>query len=761
MTYRNILTAIALSAAVAVFADRPAVIPAPANYTLTSDAGTAFTMPARPGVAAADSRSAKAAASFVRHIGRMGVDARRASASSSQITVKLDEALGAERYTLEVKPSGVSIAAGSDAALMYAASTLAQLAEAGNGTVAACRIDDYPRFGYRGLMLDVVRCYIEPEAIKRFIDVAAQLKLNNLHLHLTDDNGWRLEIKKYPMLTKVGAWRVARPDLFPGRRNATGPDEPATEGGFYTQKQMRELVKYAAERNINIIPEIEMPAHSAAAIASYPSLACSVVDKFIGVFPGIGGKDANVIMCAGKEETFTFIQDVLDEVMDIFPSPTIHLGGDEANKTIWKKCPLCNDRIASENLDGHEGLQAYLMDRVNHYVRSKGRTAMGWDEVTYGDPKEDMIIYGWQGDGGVAVRDSRRSGRKFIMTPARSTYLIRYQGPQWFEPFTYFGNITLRDAYLFEPVGADWDDALRSNLLGIQGSLWSEFCKTPADVEYQVFPRLLAIADAAWRPEGSADWEAFLPALDAFTKRLDASGVTYARSMYNLDHKVCGDDKGALTASISCIRPDMEVRYSTADPSLADALPLTAPLTLTEPATVYAATFKDGKPMGRTLELRLDFNKATARPVTAATAGNGLAYTLTNGLRGSDRNSDFEWAGWHNQPAEFTVDLGSVQPVRSVSLGALVHADICVAAPKHIYVYTSENGSAFTLQRTVEVDPGLVYHDKARVLDIDCGGFEADARYVKFVAVNPGCIPDGLPREGAPTWMYFDEISIN
>ncbi len=640
---------------------------------------------------------------------------------------------------------------------MYGVETLVQLAQAGNGSVTACTIDDYPRFGYRGMMLDVVRCYIKPEEIKRFIDVAARLKINNLHLHLTDDNGWRLQIKKYPRLTEVGAWRVARPDLFPGRLNARSADEPATEGGFYTQKEMRDIVKYAADRNINVIPEIEMPAHAAAAIASYPELACPVVDKFVGVFPGIGGKDASIILCAGKEETFEFIRNVLDEVMDIFPSPTIHLGGDEANKAMWEKCPLCNHRIAEEHLDGHEGLQAYLMDRVNHYVRSKGRTAMGWDEVTYGDPKEDMIIYGWQGDGGVAVRDSRRSGRKFIMTPAKSTYLIRYQGPQWFEPWTYFGNITLRDAYQFEPVGKDWDEALRSNLLGIQGSLWSEFCKTPADMQYQVFPRLIALADAAWRPEGSADWESFLPALDAFTRNLDDKGITYARSMYNLDHVVKGDGN-ALLASATCIRPDVEVRYSLDEASLKTRIPDT--VRIDRPCTLYAATFRGDEQLGKTLELKLDFNKATARPVLTSNCRNGLAYTLTNGLRASDRNSDFEWAGWWNETAEFTVDLGACQPVKDIKLGTLVHADICVAAPKQIHVYTSDNGTAFTLQRTVDVPAELIYHPKAKVVDIDCGGFDADARYVKFVAVNPGCIPDGLAREGAATWMYFDEISV-
>lgn len=730
---------------------RPPVVPEPVSYqTATGN----FILPARLTVGG---QSAEAA-TVVKYLKNAGFEARKGGKADFRIAI--DPQMRPEEYSLEVTPGGVDIKAAGNAGLMYAVETFAQLADAGDRkSVAACAIVDYPRFGYRGLMIDPVRCFYTPEELHKMIDMASRLKINNVHLHLTDDNGWRLEIKKYPKLTDVGAWRVDRPDLFPGRLNARSADEKATYGGYYTQKQMRDLVKYAAERNINIVPEIEMPAHAAAAIASYPELACPVVDKFVGVFPGIGGYDASIILCAGKESTYQFLTDVLDEVMDIFPSKYIHLGGDEANKAVWEKCPECNARIESEHLDGHEGLQAYLMDRINHYVRSKGRVAMGWDEVTYGDPKEDMIIYGWQGDGGVAVRDSRRSGRKFIMTPAKTLYLIRYQGPQWFEPFTYFGNNDLRDVYTYEPVDDDWDEQLRSNLMGVQGSLWSEFCRTGADMEYLVFPRLVAVADMGWRPEGRADWEGFLPALDNFTKTLDRNDINYARSMYNLSH-IVRPDEGKLVATLSCIRPDVEVRYA-ADSTFSDAVTATDPITIDAPVTIYAATFRDGEQMGRTLTLDLGFNKATGRKVTAPTCRNGLAYTLTNGLRGSDRNSDFEWAGWWNETAEFTVDLGKLQPVDKVSLGTLVHSDICVAAPRHVYVYTSPNATSFTLAGEITLDDDIVYHKKARVLDLDLPIEPTEARFIKVVAVNPGRIPDGYAREGTATWMYFDELNVN
>lgn len=744
-----VATATALTIATADV--RPLVVPEPVSYQQESGS---FALPACLTV---DGPSAEAA-TVVKYLKNAGFDARKGGKADFHVTI--DPQMKHEEYSLSVSSTGVSIKAADNAGLMYAVETFAQLADASDrASVAACTITDYPRFGYRGLMIDPVRCFYTPEELRKMIDMASRLKINNVHLHLTDDNGWRLEIKKYPKLTDVGAWRVDRPDLFPGRLNARSADEPATYGGYYIQKDMRELVKYAAERNINIVPEIEMPAHSAAAIASYPELACPVVDKYVGVFPGIGGYDASIILCAGKESTYQFLTDVLDEVMDIFPSKYIHLGGDEANKSVWEKCPECNARIESEHLDGHEGLQAYLMDRINHYVRSKGRTAMGWDEVTYGDPKEDMIIYGWQGDGGVAVRDSRKSGRKFIMTPAKTLYLIRYQGPQWFEPFTYFGNNDLHDVYTYEPVGEDWDEQLQSNLMGVQGSLWSEFCHSGADMEYLVFPRLVAVADMGWRPQGRADWEAFLPALDNFTKTLDRNDINYARSMYNLSHVVRPED-GNLSVTLSCIRPDVEVRYAT-DSAFTSPVVADGAITVDSPTTLYASTFRDGTQMGRTLTLDLDFNKATGLKVTAPTCRNGLAYTLTNGLRGSDRNSDFEWAGWWNETAEFTVDLGKLQPVSSVQLGTLVHSDICVAAPRHIYVYTSPNATSFTLAGEVTLDDETVYYKKARVLDIDLPIKPTEARYIKVVAVNPGRIPDGFAREGTATWMYFDELKVN
>lgn len=671
-----------------------------------------------------------------------------------------------EGYKLTIAPDGITLLAHDDRGMFYGVQTLTQLlSQTTDGFLPCCTITDEPRFGYRGLMLDLVRCYLPVEEVERLINAAAALKINNVHLHLTDDNGWRMEIKKYPRLTEVGAWRVDRPELFPARLNARSADEAATYGGFYTQKQLRQLVKYAAERHVNLVPEIEMPAHSAAAIASYPDLACPVVDKFVGVFPGIGGKDASIIICAGNPDSYRFYQDVLDEVMDVFPSPYIHLGGDEANKAMWEKCPRCNQALKDHGLKDFEELQAFFMDSINGYVRSKGRTAIGWDEVTYGDPAEPMVIMGWQGDGGVAVRDSRRSGRKFILTPAKTTYLIRYQGPQWFEPYTYFGNSTLRDVYDYEPVGADWTPELEANLIGMQGSLWGEFCRTAGDVQHQVFPRLLAVANGAWSPKGShTDWPGFLRGVDALVPVLEGQGIVSAQSMWNIQHTVRPVGPGEVEITLECIRPDAEIRYTYGDSTMTAAKTYTGPICVTSsnsPTTLYATTYgPDGKMKGGVLDLPLSFNLATGASVKAENCRNGLAPVLTNGLRGR-RNSDFEWAGWHNGTAEFTVDLGSVQPVREVTLGSYANADLCCAAPPIAVLYTSEDGNAFTLADTALTPATDVFHRGEKLLRLAFGPLrDTSARYLKVVALNPGAVPDGMAREGAPTWLYFDEITV-
>ena len=332
-----------------------------------------------------------------------------------------DASLKSEAYSLEVSPEEIIVKASGDKGFFYALQTIRQLLPASiereslsdkkeKWSIPVMNVQDEPRFEYRALLLDASRFFIPKENVLRIIDCMSMLKINKLHFHLTDDNGWRIEIKKYRSVRhEVGAWRVDRMDVpFPARRNPKS-GEPTPIGGFYSQKDIKEMVAYAAERQIEIVPEIDMPAHSNAALTAYPKLACPVVKDYIGVLPGRGGRNSEIIFCAGNDSVFTFLQNVMDEIMELFPSRYIHIGGDEAQKTHWKKCPLCQTRMKKEGLANEEDLQGYFMQRISDYVRSKGREVIGWDELTNSSfLPEGSIILGWQGYGKAALKAAEK-----------------------------------------------------------------------------------------------------------------------------------------------------------------------------------------------------------------------------------------------------------------------------------------------------------------------------------------------------------------
>lgn len=674
--------------------------------------------------------------------------------------------LSAEAYRLHVDSNGVLIEAGGYAGGFYALQTL-RLAlpaaiesfspvEGVEWMIPAMHVVDSPRFAYRGLMLDVSRYFIPKENVLQIIDCMAMLKLNKLHLHLTDDNGWRLEIKRYPRLTEVGSRRVNRNDVpFPARRNPL-PGEPASVGGYYTQDDMREIIAYAQARQVEIIPEIDMPAHSNAALAAYPELACPVVDKHIGVLPGLGGDHADIIYCAGNEQTSHFLEGVIDEVAALFPSKYIHLGGDEAWKTYWKKCPLCQQRMKDENLPDEEELQSYFMRRMSRYVQSKGKEVMGWDELTNGTLPEGAIVFGWQGFGNAALKAAAQ-GHRFVMTPARLLYLIRYQGPQWFEPLTYFGNNTLKDIYTYEPVQKDWKPEYEPLLMGVQGSMWTEFCNHPSDVTYQVFPRLAAVAEVAWSPKGSKDWPAFVEALDGYLAHLEAKGIRYARSMYNIQHTVMPAG-GKLKVELVCERPDVEIRYTTdgMEPGAASER-YEGPLTVDADAVLKCATFRDGRKMGKTLELRPGWNLATAKPLLGLPPQAGI---LVNGLRGSLKQTDFEWyTGDTSRPLAFTVDLLERQEIRECTVGCITNYGMGCHKPRTLTVEVSDDNRTFVPAGSLSFADSEIFREGTFVEDLT---LEADvkARYVRFTLDVPGNCPPDHVRPGQPSRIYVDEVII-
>lgn len=693
---------------------------------------------------------------------RIKVDSRK-----GDVCLVTDATLKSEAYKLEITIKKITIRASDLQGFYYALQSIRQLlpsaieseqvTENVDWTVPALTITDQPRFGYRGLLVDVARFFSPKENLLRIIDCMAMLKLNKLHLHLVDDNGWRIEIKKYPLLTEIGSCRVDRPGkTFPERRNPR-QGEPTVEKGFYTQDEIREIVRYAQERHIEVIPEIEMPAHSNAALAAYPLLSCPVVDKFIGVLPGLGGNHADVIFCAGNDSVFTFLQDILDEVLELFPSKYIHLGGDEARKTHWEECPLCQTRMKAESLENTEELQGYFMARVARYVQNKGREVIGWDELTNARIPEGSIILGWQGYGQAALK-AAELGHRFIMTPARILYLIRYQGPQWFEPITYFGNNTLKDVYDYEPVQKDWKPQAASLLMGVQACMWTEFCNSPADVDYLLFPRLSALAEVAWTKPARKNWASYLKAMDHFNEHLAAKGIVYARSMYNIQQTVTPKE-GRLQVELDCIRPDVQVRY-TMDGSVPTAQsPLyTKPLMLTEAKTIKAATFAGNEQLGQMLELPVIWNKATAKPVKSA--GTGDLYMLTNGIRGSQKYTDLEWCSWmKSDTVTFTLDLKKPELVNKLTLGSITNYGMAVHKPAEIEVWISGDDKEYRKVGECSYTKNEIFREGVFREDIP---FEigTEARYVRVVAHGAGDCPFTHVRPGQEARIYFDEIII-
>ena len=453
----------------------------------------------------------------------------------SQLVFALDAeaAIESEGYELTVTSGSVVVRAADAAGLFYGAQTLRQLAPpaiervgvAPNSaevewSVPAVAIEDAPRFAYRGLHLDVARHFFDVETVERLIDQMALYKLNRFHWHLTDDQGWRIEIERYPRLTEVGAFRDqtlvghagARPEVYDGVRT----------GGYYTQDEIREVVAYAAERHVTIVPEIEMPGHASAAIAAYPELGCSgepvEVAQTWGVFEDI--------FCP-TEETFAFLDDVLTEVVALFPGQVIHIGGDEAPKAAWERSDVAQAVMARERLADEHELQSYFVGRIEAILAEKGRTLMGWDEIVEGGLSPTAILMFWRHWAPQALDYAAAQGNAIVMTPNHTMYFDHYQGDPALEPLAFGGMSPLEKVYGYEPVPESFTPAQAARVLGTQANVWTEYIPTPSHLEYMVFPRLLALSEVTWSTRDRRDWADFQSRLPLQLRRLDVLGVHY------------------------------------------------------------------------------------------------------------------------------------------------------------------------------------------------------------------------------------------
>ena len=582
------------------------------------------------------------------------------------ITEKNHQLPSPESYTLSVTPQQILIRATSGAGLFYGLQTLLQLAQpsgAGSYSIASVEIEDTPRFAYRGLMLDVSRHFSTKEFIKKQIDALAYYKINRLHLHLTDAAGWRLEIKKYPLLTEFAAWRTdpTWKQWWNGGRKYVRFDAPGAYGGYYTQDDIREILEYARQHYITVIPEIEMPSHSEEVLAAYPQLSCS------------GEPYKNSDFCVGNEETFTFLENVLTEVMELFPSEYIHIGGDEAGKSAWKTCPKCQKRMKDEHLANVDELQSYLIHRIEKFLNNHGRHLLGWDEILQGGIAPNATVMSWRGEeGGIAAVTS---GHRAIMTPGAYCYLDSYQDAPYSQPEAIGGYLPLKKVYSYNPVPASLTAEQAKLVYGVQGNLWVEYIPTPEHVEYMIYPRILALAETAWSAPERKSWP------DFHTRALSAVADLQAKGYHPFDLKKEIGSRPESLQSVSHLALGKKVIYN----------------------SPYSSHY----------------------PAQGNTA-------LTDGIRGDWTYGDGSWQGFiSDNRLDVTIDMEKETSIHSVTAAFMQVVGAEVFLPETVVISISDDGTHFTELRKQHFE--VSKETPIRFTDISWQG-EAKGRYVRYQA---------------------------
>ena len=649
-------------------------------------------------------------------------------------------------YKLVVTPQLAVVYARTKVGALYGASTLTQLSltQKDMSAIPCVEITDHPRFGYRGMHFDVSRHFFPVSFIKRFIDLMALYKMNTFHWHLTDGAGWRLEIKKYPELTSKAAWRPlgAWTKWWPSKRRYSEEGNANAYGGYYTQNDAREVVAYAAKRGITVIPEIEMPGHSEEVLATYPNLSCT------------GKPYESSEFCIGNDSTFTFLQDVLTEVMAIFPSKYIHVGGDEANKEHWKKCPKCQNRIKDNGLKDELELQSYLIRRMETFLKSKGRRLLGWDEILEGGLAPEATVMSWRGEqGGI---DAANMGHDVIMTPGGYCYFDSYQADPATQPLAIGGFLPIKKVYAYEPIPSMIDSAKAKHVLGAQACLWTEYIPTTEHLEHMAFPRMLALSEVVWTQRANRSWDDFKQRLQAHYLLLQRLNVSYCRPSYKLDI-VPKFDYEAKKVSVTLVSEQLNPTiYYTTDGSL----PTTASnlykgtFELSGSAKICAAIIENGEMVAKPDMLEVDFHKAIGRPVVYNSPYSANKYpaqkeaTLVNGYRGSLSYGDGQWQGFEGGDMDVTIDLGNATELNHLGASFMQQIGPGVYMPDSVVVSLSDDGKNFREVKTVLNDISATETSLTfKTFQVDLKG--ETARYVRVFAKN-----------GKRGFLFADEVVI-
>lgn len=666
----------------------------------------------------------------------------------------------AEHYTISSSKEKILIAGDSYAANFLAANTLLQLIKQKNTTgisIPVCEIDDAPRFRYRGMHLDVARHFFDVDFIKKFIDLLALHKFNRFHWHLTDDQGWRIEIKKYPLLTQVGGFRngtiIGR---YPGLGN-TGK----RYGGFYTQNQIKDIVGFAASRHITIIPEIDMPGHASAAIAAYPALSCFPLEPTPVPFGSYWSGDSSGkqvqqtwgvfedVFCAGKESTFQFVEDVLSEVIDLFPSEYIHIGGDECPKQHWKKCPNCQATMKAKGIANENELQSYFMQRVNSFLNSRNRKSIAWDEILDGGKTDGITVMNWRSD--KAAVKGALNHLNIIRTPESYFYLDFAQSKNE-DSVTRGRYVPLESIFAFTPYPAGITDSAKKYIIGVQGNLWTEYMTNPAKVEYQAFPRLSAISEVAW---------GYTTSYSTFQKKLPRLFNTYR--LWNVKYSAAAYE---IVDSIYTVQhPKVAVKVKLKNANCSSAVidgkplqPLPYTFTITTNKTIEASA-SCANAMLRYKKTFL-FNKATAQKISGTTPAsfypgeNGLQ-GLVNGISANQFNST-EWLGWYGKDVYLQIELAKKEAVSCVQFFVWEQEASFIYLPSEIEIGFSGDGKSWKKYVVKPGTKGWLENKSIRF----CLDKPTMAKFMRVRLANSGRVPEGRPSAGSNTWLFLSEIAI-
>lgn len=744
------------------------IIPRPQQVNVSNDAP--FTLSAKTVISlGTNSQDMKRNANMLASYIEQATGIRPAigkSKNGTAIVLTIDKTIAnAEGYKLDADAKQIRIAGASAAGVFYGIQTLRKSLPHVNGkaskvSIPAVHIADAPRFAYRGTHLDVSRHFVTADSVRQFIDMLALHNINRFHWHLTDDQGWRIEIKKYPLLTQIGSKRA---QTVIGHNSGKYDGKPYS--GFYTQKQIRDIVKYAADRYITIVPEIDLPGHMQAALAAYPDMGCTGGPYEVWQKWGVSDN----VLCAGNDKTLTFIDNVLKEITKLFPSKYIHVGGDECPKTQWQKCPKCQARIKALNLeakDGHsaeERLQSYIITHASNYLKSLGRNTIGWDEILEGGLAEGATVMSWRGEsGGIAAAKQHHD---VVMTPNSYLYFDYYQSlDKANEPLAIGGYLPLETVYSYEPMPKELTADEARHIIGVQANIWTEYMPTFKQMQYMALPRLAALSEVQWSQPALKDYTSFTNRLTEFTHLYDRLGYNYAKHLYNVAIHVDSDNKWREILIHMTTAGKAEIRYTLdgTEPTVNSTL-YTGAIVLQKSAKIRAAAFRDGKRSSVTSQ-DISFNKATACPVELLQPTHkNYTYkggaTLTDGLLGDKGFGTGRWLGFSGNDLEAVIDLKQNTDVSSVSLNTCVDKGSWIFDARNIEVSVSADGKSFTKVASKSL-PALEEQTPDNIYTYELTFPQTTTRYVKVTATSEHNIPEWHGGKGKPAFLFVDEISV-